>query len=55
MRKKLKDSPVVVLRKAATAWAAGLTMPMVGSRDLAFAKLDRRLQRAAVAFARSQP
>lgn len=41
------------LRIAAADMAAGLHQPCMDARDSAFVKLDRRLQRAAVAFARA--
>jgi hypothetical protein len=40
----------VALRTAAKAWGDGLSAPVVGSHDLASLRLDRKLQRAAVAY-----
>lgn len=48
-----RKPPVVVLREAAKAWADGLSAPVVDSRDSTFAAIDRQLQRAAIAFART--
>jgi hypothetical protein len=41
------------LREAAKAWVGGLHMPVRYSDDREFAALDRRLQRAAIAFAKA--
>jgi hypothetical protein len=41
----------VELRKAAEEWAANLRTKPVDARDSAFAKIDRRLMRAALRYA----
>jgi hypothetical protein len=43
---------LIALRAAAMAWTRGLSEPVLDSRDSAFVRLDRRLQRAAVTFAK---
>lgn len=50
---KRKLDPAIRLRIAAKDWADGLHMPVTGSRDDGFRKLDRRLQRAALAYAKA--
>ena len=48
---KKDHKAVVALRKVAVEWAAAMHTPARDSKDSAFARIDRKLQRAAIKYA----
>lgn len=50
----MKATAASRLRKAAVAWTRESVRPPVDSKDSAFKKYDRKLQRAAIAFTREK-